>query len=82
VVAFRVGDLKYLPCGKMRRDDLPAHPYCMRRLAQIAIGREKAIASLGIKNMVLGAPLYQANGETPRWNEKRKYHVGLRQTHY
>jgi len=40
------------------------------------------IASLGIKNMVLGAPLHQANGERPQWNEKRKYHVGLRQTHY
>ena len=40
------------------------------------------IASLSIKNMVLGAPLHQATGETPRWNEKRKYHVGLRQTHY
>jgi uncharacterized protein (DUF362 family) len=40
------------------------------------------IASLGIKNMVLGAPLHQAPGETTRWNEKRKYHVGLRQTHY
>jgi uncharacterized protein (DUF362 family) len=40
------------------------------------------IASLSIKNMVLGAPLHQAPGETPMWNEKRKYHVGLRQTHY
>jgi uncharacterized protein (DUF362 family) len=40
------------------------------------------IASLSIKNMVLGAPLHQAPGETPFWNEKRKYHVGLRQTHY
>jgi uncharacterized protein (DUF362 family) len=40
------------------------------------------IASLSIKNMVLGAPLHQAMGETPRWNEKRKFHVGLRQTHY
>jgi uncharacterized protein (DUF362 family) len=40
------------------------------------------IASLGIKNMVLGAPLHQAPKETPRWNEKRKFHVGLRQTHY
>jgi len=40
------------------------------------------IASLGIKNMVLGAPLHYAPGETPRWNEKRKFHVGLRQTHY
>jgi len=40
------------------------------------------IASLSIKNMALGAPLHQAPGETPRWNEKRKFHVGLRQTHY
>lgn len=40
------------------------------------------IASLSIKNMTLGAPLHQAPKETPRWNEKRKYHVGLRQTHY
>ena len=41
-----------------------------------------AIATLSIKNMVLGAPLHYAPNETPRWNEKRKYHVGLRQTHY
>lgn len=40
------------------------------------------IASLSVKNMVLGAPLHQAPKETPRWNDKRKYHVGLRQTHY
>ena len=40
------------------------------------------IASLSIKNMVLGAPLHQATGENPRWSEKRKFHVGLRQTHY
>jgi uncharacterized protein (DUF362 family) len=40
------------------------------------------IASLSVKNMVLGAPLHQAPNETPHWNEKRKYHVGLRQTHY
>jgi uncharacterized protein (DUF362 family) len=41
-----------------------------------------AIASLSIKNMVLGAPLHFAPNETPHWNEKRKFHVGLRQTHY
>jgi uncharacterized protein (DUF362 family) len=40
------------------------------------------IASLSIKNMALGAPLHSPNRESPRWNEKRKYHVGLRQTHY
>lgn len=41
-----------------------------------------AIATLSIKNMVLGAPLHFAPNETPHWNEKRKFHVGLRQTHY
>ena len=41
-----------------------------------------AIASLSIKNMVLGAPLHNAPNETTRWNEKRKFHVGLRMTHY
>ena len=41
-----------------------------------------AIVTLSIKNIVLGAPLHQAPNETTRWNEKRKFHVGLRQTHY
>ena len=40
------------------------------------------VATLSVKNMVLGAPLHQAPKETPRWNEKRKYHFGIRQTHY
>ena len=40
------------------------------------------VATLSVKNMVLGAPLHQAPGEKPRWNDKRKYHAGLRQTHY
>ncbi len=40
------------------------------------------IASLSIKNMVLGAPLHNAPGESARWNDKRKFHIGLRQTHY
>src|SRR5208337_2313297 len=30
-----------------------------------------AVASLSIKNMVLGAPLHQAPKETVRWNDKR-----------
>jgi uncharacterized protein (DUF362 family) len=40
------------------------------------------VATLGIKNMTMGAPLHQAPGETKRWNDKRKYHGGVRQTHY
>ena len=39
------------------------------------------IATMGIKNMCLGAPLHAAPKETPRWNDKRKYHGGVRQTH-
>jgi uncharacterized protein (DUF362 family) len=39
------------------------------------------VATLSIKNMCLGAPLHQAPKETPRWNDKRKYHGGVRQTH-
>ena len=40
------------------------------------------VATLSVKNMVLGAPLHYAPKETPRWNDKRRYHTGLRQTHY
>jgi uncharacterized protein (DUF362 family) len=40
------------------------------------------VVTLSVKNMVLGAPLHHAQGETPKWNDKRKYHVGIRQTHY
>jgi len=39
------------------------------------------VATLSVKNMVLGSPLHSAPGQLP-WNDKRKYHVGLRQTHY
>jgi uncharacterized protein (DUF362 family) len=39
------------------------------------------VATLSIKNMVLGAPLHNAPGEE-KWNDKRKYHGGVRQTHY
>ncbi len=40
------------------------------------------VATLSVKNMVLGAPLHSAPGETPEWSDKRKFHVGVRQTHY
>ena len=39
------------------------------------------VATLSIKNMTLGAPLHSVPGEKP-WNDKRKTHNGLRQTHY
>jgi uncharacterized protein (DUF362 family) len=40
------------------------------------------VATLSVKNMCLGAPLHQAPKETPKWNDKRKYHNGIRQMHY
>ena len=40
------------------------------------------IATMNIKNMALGAPLHSKRGDTPRWNDKRAYHGGVRQTHY
>lgn len=40
-----------------------------------------AVASLSVKNMVLGAPLHSIAGES-YWNDKRKYHAGIRQMHY
>ena len=36
------------------------------------------VATLSVKNMVLGAALSSPPGETPRWSDKRKYHVGIR----
>ncbi len=39
------------------------------------------VATLSVKNMVLGSPLHSIPGQTT-WSDKRKYHVGLRQTHY
>jgi uncharacterized protein (DUF362 family) len=41
-----------------------------------------AIATLSMKNMVLGAPLHQGRKETKWWNDKRRYHVGIRQSLY
>jgi uncharacterized protein (DUF362 family) len=40
------------------------------------------VATLSVKNMALGAPLHNAAKETPHWNDKRKYHGGVRQTHF
>ena len=39
------------------------------------------VATLSIKNMALGAPLHSARKESQRWNDKRLYHGGVRQTH-
>ncbi len=42
------------------------------------------VATLSVKNMTLGAPL-RSGPKVPkedRWNDKRHYHGGVRQTHY
>lgn len=74
--------------------DFDLHPVPIRLAARLTdpdayvinVGPAKthnmAIATLSVKNQVLGAPLQSAAGETPRWNDKRKYHVGLRQSLY
>ncbi len=38
------------------------------------------VATLAVKNMVLGSPLHSAPGDG-RWNDKRKFHAGVRQMH-
>ncbi len=39
------------------------------------------VATLSLKNMALGAPLHSARNESSRWNDKRLFHGGVRQTH-
>jgi uncharacterized protein (DUF362 family) len=78
-IALLDPDLHIVPCRIAAR---LVDPEAFVVSAAMLKTHNTVIASLSIKNMVLGAPLHQATGETPRWNEKRKYHVGLRQTHY
>ena len=78
-VALLDQDLHIVPCRIAAR---LVDPEAFVISAAMLKTHNTVIASLGIKNMVLGAPLHQAPAETPHWNEKRKFHVGLRQTHY
>jgi len=39
------------------------------------------VATLSLKNMALGAPLHSSRQDSGRWNDKRVYHGGVRQTH-
>ncbi|HTX39235.1 MAG TPA: DUF362 domain-containing protein [Bryobacteraceae bacterium] len=78
-IALLDQDLHIVPCRLAAR---LLDPEALVISAAMLKTHNTVIASLGIKNVVLGAPLHQAPGETPHWNEKRKFHVGLRQTHY
>jgi len=78
-VALLDSDLHIVPCRIAAR---LVDPEAFVISACMLKTHNTVIASLSIKNMVLGAPLHQATGENPRWSDKRKFHVGLRQTHY
>jgi uncharacterized protein (DUF362 family) len=78
-VALLDADLHIVPCRLAAR---LCDPEAFVISSAMLKSHNTVIASLSIKNMVLGAPLHHAHGERPWWNDKRKYHVGLRQTHY
>jgi uncharacterized protein (DUF362 family) len=78
-VALLDADLHIVPCRIAAR---LVDPEAFVISSAILKTHNTLIASLSIKNMALGAPLHSPRNSSPRWNEKRKYHVGLRQTHY
>lgn len=72
------GDLHMVPVRLAARlVDPDAYVIC----SAILKTHNTVIATLSIKNMCLGAPLHHARNETKRWNDKRLYHGGVRQTH-
>ena len=77
-VALLDSDLHIVPCRIAAR---LVDPEAFVISAGVLKTHNTVIASLSIKNMVLGAPLHSAPGER-YWSDKRKFHVGLRQTHY
>jgi len=40
------------------------------------------VATMSVKNMVIGTPLHSAPGESEAWHDKRKYHAGPHQMNY
>lgn len=40
------------------------------------------VATMTVKNMVMGAPLHQARSETVQWNDKRRFHEGVRVSNF
>ncbi len=71
------GDLHFVPVRLAARLlDPDAFIICSAMLKT----HNTVVATLSLKNMALGAPLHNARGES-RWNDKRLYHGGVRQTH-
>lgn len=72
------GDLHAVPVRLAARFlDPEAYIFCSAMLKT----HNTVIATLSIKNMALGAPLHSPQNESRRWNDKRLYHGGIRQTH-
>jgi uncharacterized protein (DUF362 family) len=72
------GDLHLVPVRLASRLlDPEAYIICSAMLKT----HNTVVATLSLKNMCLGAPLHNARSETQRWNDKRLYHGGVRQTH-
>jgi uncharacterized protein (DUF362 family) len=83
-------EAKYVLCPILDADLHPTQVRLAARLldpdayvicSAILKSHNTVVATLSVKNMALGAPLHSAPKETPRWNDKRKYHGGVRQTH-
>lgn len=79
VIPLLDANLHVTPCRLASR---LLDPNAFQICAAILKTHNVVVATLSVKNMTLGAPLHQAPGETKRWSDKRKYHVGVRQTHY
>ncbi len=72
------GDLHLTPVRLAARLlDPDAYVFC----SAILKTHNTVVATLSLKNMALGAPLHNARKESDRWNDKRVYHGGVRQTH-
>ena len=72
------GDLHLVPVRLAARLlDPDAYIICSAMLKT----HNTVVATLSLKNMALGAPLHSARKESRRWNDKRVYHGGVRQTH-
>ncbi|MEN6428261.1 MAG: DUF362 domain-containing protein [Phycisphaerales bacterium] len=72
------GDLHMVPVRLAARLlDPEAYVICSAMLKT----HNTVVATLSLKNMALGAPLHSPRNESQRWNDKRLYHGGVRQTH-
>lgn len=72
------GDLRAQPVRLAARlFDPDAYVIC----AAVMKSHDRVVATLSIKNMVMGSPLHAPRGET-WWNDKPKFHAGTRQANF